>query len=526
VFLKKLILLYLVPPKMADFRIYSPQGDHAMQTQEFSLLQGDLLQAEENRWLLRGNRIEIRPEFAPQAFYRHGWHSWSLTSWLPIDQPYVRPQPLVHSPQIDDPQLLDVPEWRSVGVLALAAPDGNVLLVGGLDLEARLWLRDGVIHAECPQANAAWFVAWGAEESVFQAYAGQLQPRFGTRRSPQGAPRVWCSWYSFYTDITEENLLANLEGMADYPFEVFQIDDGWQRNVGDWQPNEKFPHGMAALAERIRAAGKQPGLWLAPLITRADAELAREHPEWLLRDETGQPVWAGHNWDTPLYALGTTHPAAMAWLEELIATARAWGYDYLKLDFLYAGALAGKRHQPIGREAALRQALERIRAAAGEDAYLLLCGVPIYPALGIANGLRIGADTAPYLDNRLVTAGMYNYITPSQQNAARTTLHRLWLAPFTDLDPDVAFFRSRFNLMKPEERIFGQALGHICGFKATSDPLFWLDADEQAALRRFWEEDLPVERLGRYRYRVGTQEVDFSPLIPLPAWPLQAGHQR
>ena len=68
------------------------------------------------------------------------------------------------------------------------------------------------------------------------------------------------------------------------PFDVVQIDDGWEELVGDWQPNAKFPSGMRGLADRITDAGFTPGLWLAPFIALPHSRLATERPELLLRD--------------------------------------------------------------------------------------------------------------------------------------------------------------------------------------------------------------------------------------------------
>ncbi len=472
-------------------------------------------------YLLRGEHIELELPFQPTRFYRHGWHSWSLTTWLDCDEPFVRPQPYIHAPQIDDPPMLLLPHWQSVGLTAVETPSGQVLLVGALGLEGRLHLDGRQLHARGLTADAQWFVALGEEQTVFSAYARLLAERFGVRRSTPRPPRVWCSWYSLYENISEPVMLATLQGLSDMAYEVFQLDDGWQQDVGDWQPNAKFPSGMDTLASAIRANGKRPGLWLAPFIVKESAALYREHPDWLLRDEQGTPVSAGHNWNVPIYALDTTHPEVQAWLEETMRTVLAWGYDYLKLDFLYAAALPGRRHVDVPREQALREALALVRRVVGEETYLLLCGVPIYPALGIADGMRIGADTAPYFDNIIVTAGMHNYITPGLQNAVRTSVNRLWLEPLVDLDPDVAFFRTRYSMLQPEEEAWGQALAHICNFKATSDLPFWMDADELSSLKTFWETWPSVTRLGRYRFEIDGQEVDFSPLMPLPSWPAE-----
>lgn len=46
-------------------------------------------------------------------------------------------------------------------------------------------------------------------------------------------------------------------------FEMFHIDAGWFRGVGDWYPDEKkFPHGLAAIADSAHALGMKFGLWV------------------------------------------------------------------------------------------------------------------------------------------------------------------------------------------------------------------------------------------------------------------------
>ena len=64
---------------------------------------------------------------------------------------------------------------------------------------------------------------------------------------------------------------------------MFQIDDGWERRVGDWRPDPaKFPEGMAKLAGAIVARGFVPGLWFAPFLVMPGTPLELEHPGWIL----------------------------------------------------------------------------------------------------------------------------------------------------------------------------------------------------------------------------------------------------
>jgi alpha-galactosidase len=104
----------------------------------------------------------------------------------------------------------------------------------------------------------------------------------------------WCSWYYYYADLREENILENLRYLAKhrnrYPYEYVQIDDGYQLHWGDWlSPGSKFPHDMAWISQQIKELGFKPGIWVAPLIMSAQSNLFRDHPDWALRrHDTGE----------------------------------------------------------------------------------------------------------------------------------------------------------------------------------------------------------------------------------------------
>ena len=308
-------------------------------------------------------------------------------------------------------------------------------------------------------------------------------------------------------------MLETIAGLQGLPFEVFQVDDGWQQNMGDWEPNHKFPSGMQAIAFRAQAHGLTPGLWMAPFIARPSSRLFKEHPDWFLRDEHGELVSAGVNWGG-FYALDVTLPQVLDWITLTIQTARSWGYRYLKLDFLYAAALPGKRYKNEHREDAYREAMRVIREAMG-DLYILACGAPIIASLGLVDGIRIGPDVAPFWDNEDRRVYLHDLTGPSGYNALRTSLHRLWLRPLVHTDPDVAFFRTRYNLLDPTQRQLLQNLGSVAGFKATSDPPGWLGPNRRDSLKAWLEDTSSITRQGRYRFKIGEREVDFEPYLTL-----------
>ncbi|MCL4528518.1 MAG: alpha-galactosidase [Chloroflexi bacterium] len=451
---------------------------------------------------------------SPKLFYRHGWQSWTLATWLDPSKPALPIRAPEFRAKDEDAPYAFAKNHVSAWIGAVEMGSNEILLLGALGLGGRVELDGASLRGFYESGEGHWLVARGLEDAVFNQYTNLLAEMFGKTRYEK-APRVWCSWYSLYRWIGEPVILKVLKELDDLPFDVFQLDDGWQIAHGDWEPNKKFPSGMKEIADKISATGRIPGIWLAPLMVVPWSQLAKEHPDWLLRDEDGKPVTAGITWGGNPLALDSSHPAVLDWLDKLIRKVRSWGYGYLKLDFLYTGALVGKRHKDVPREAAYRNTLKVIREAAG-DAYILTCGAPIIPSLGLCDGMRVGPDVTPYWLNKPHSVWLNNPNNPSTQNAIRTSLHRLWLNPIVNTDPDVAYFRSRHNAMTNEQKRFLQDLGMISRFKATSDLPQWLNSQERESLRQFLETDSRVKKTGRCQYQIDDRLVDFSSVMLIP----------
>ena len=450
--------------------------------------------------ILSGPRVSVELPAVPKLFYRHGWQSWSLAAWMDPSLPTVPISSTLLGAKDEDPFYGLSPYRTSAWIGAVELADGSIILLGALDLGGRVELEGTSLQGFYETGSGDWLIVQGSEEQVFAAYSVQLEKRFCTsnpfppysiadadvawKRRHNRIPRVWCSWYSLYRWVSESSFLEALEGLGDLPFDVIQLDEGWEIAIGDWEANEKFPSGMAALADKIRASGHIPGLWLAPFMVTLNSALSRQHPDWLLRDEQGQLVKAGLNWKGITYALDSSHPEMLAWLDALIRKVRDWGYEYLKLDFLYAGALPGKRKNDLPREAAYRQAMQIVRAAAG-DAYLLGCAALIIPSLGLCDGMRIGPDVAPYWINTPMSLWLNNPNHPGTRNALRTSLHRLWLQPLVHTDPDVIFFRSRHNALSFEQKAWLHDLGTVIAIQGHFRSTFLADARRTAGIEGF-----------------------------------------
>jgi len=463
--------------------------------------------------IIGGTNVELTLPRPARSYFHHGWQSWSLASWNEIGTRLPVQKPRILHPMQTDPVHAGETSTCGAWMGAVRFEDENVLLLGALDTDARVALTHGVLFGRCEAAEVPrWLVAYGQEDVVFGAYANALGDTLG-RAPGKPAGLVWCSWYSFYKGISESTIAKVVDEMGDLPIDTVQIDDGWQKAVGDWTENEKFPSGLASLAKRIRDSGRTAGLWLAPLIAEASSDLVREHPDWVLRDEKGRPVSAGFNWGDQLYALDTTYPGVSEWLATLMRTVRTWGYDYLKLDFLYGGALAGKRHRDIPREAAYREALTVIRQAMG-DAYFVTCGAPILPSLGLCDAIRIGPDVAAHWESSRDERQLANPAIPGTRSAVRTSIHRLWLKPIVGVDPDVVYFSSEDNTLSAEQRLMNLALAQICGFYATSDLPAQLHAAGPRVKDAFAVRD--VRKTGPYAWSIDGETVDFTAALGPP----------
>ena len=73
--------------------------------------------------------------------------------------------------------------------------------------------------------------------------------------------------------------------------ERFVLDDGWFRHrrddtagLGDWYVDEGvWPDGLHPLVDARPRLGMEFGLWVEPEMVNPDSDLARAHPDWVLR---------------------------------------------------------------------------------------------------------------------------------------------------------------------------------------------------------------------------------------------------
>ena len=302
-----------------------------------------------------------------------------------------------------------------------------------------LWIKTGNdafdLHVEYAQAAAQHH---------------NVAPR--TDKPPVG----WATWYTFYSEIDEDIVRGNLDVAVELandptltPMTVFQIDDGWQEHWGDWKADEHFPSGMATLAQDIQAAGFTAGLWLAPFYVSTSAPIFSEHDDWWVLDDEGEPITYS-NLGTGNYAIiDVTHPDAGPWMREQVARQKQNGWNYLKLDFLYAGAQRGQRYADVTGMEAFHIGMEYLNEAV-DDGFFLACGAPMLPSLGYADAFRTGADIGFDFD----PGPRHEYLRwQTRATMARSWQNGIWWW----VDPDQMLLRTPFE----EEQVHGSIVANL-----------------------------------------------------------------
>ncbi len=255
----------------------------------------------------------------------------------------------------------------------------------------------------------------------------------------------YTTWYNYYTKVTQDIVKRDLKAISklDTKIDIFQIDDGYERTVGDWleTDSKKFPDGMKVVADRIHKNDMLAGLWLAPFAVTPKSNVFKKHKDWLVTDENGKYHYSSQNWGG-FYALDIYNKEVRAHLKNVFDTVlNDWGYDMVKLDFLYACCQRPIHNKSRGE--IMCEAMDLIREWCG-DKIILGCGVPLAPAFGKVDFCRIGADVALSWNKKPFSREDVSTINTLTNTIYRRHLDgRAWLN-----DPDVFLLRDN-NIKMP-----------------------------------------------------------------------------
>lgn len=242
-------------------------------------------------------------------------------------------------------------------------PEGECLLGGG-EL-----LGPGEVELQAGETyTSPWLVGSHSASGLDDASArlhGWLR-----RQSPLGErPVLINTWEAVYFDHDLAGLTDLVDAAAAVGVERFVLDDGWfhgrssdRAGLGDWTVDrQRWPHGLQPLIDSVHRASMDFGLWVEPEMVNEDSDLAREHPDWILRGRSELPGTWRHQQVLDLQhpdAYAHVRDALMAILDEYAIAFLKWDHNRDLIDVAHGG-----RPAVHGQTLAFYRLLDELRAA-------------------------------------------------------------------------------------------------------------------------------------------------------------------
>lgn len=226
-------------------------------------------------------------------------------------------------------------------------------------------------------------------------------------------PGGWLGWswvdplyVERYEDVVHRNIRAvrNRLKLDEQHIQYVWVSIG---NLKDELPGnwlnwnyDRFPSGPEALVADLGSLKFTLGLWTGTfwMSAKISDEMAELKDAWLKYQ--GKPIVIVHRDLGPMYVPDPTHPKTQEFIHKVYSTYRQWGVRYYMIDFTDAvsGTTPGNHlndgyydKSKTNGPQAWREGYRAIRAAAGEDTYLLGC-VCTFQNIGFSNGQRVGSD--------------------------------------------------------------------------------------------------------------------------------------
>jgi alpha-galactosidase len=216
-------------------------------------------------------------------------------------------------------------------LLAERTSTGDAYLAAG-----ELLLPGEIVLAEGDAYATPWAIgSWGdGLDALARRFHDELRAR--PHHPRRARPVTLNTWEAVYFDHSLPKLLELAERAAAVGVERFVLDDGWFRGrrddtagLGDWYVDpDVWPQGLDPLITAVRGHGMEFGLWVEPEMVNLDSDLAREHPDWILRARADLPLPGRQQ-----YVLDLAHPEAYKYvLGRLDALLAEYDIAYLKWD--------------------------------------------------------------------------------------------------------------------------------------------------------------------------------------------------
>jgi alpha-galactosidase len=230
----------------------------------------------------------------------------------------------------------------AVSIPVRTTPDGKVS--AHLDVPANTILKPGdsfatprtfvtVFHGDYYEPLSTW--------SAAVEHEGLARPK----NNDENYAVSWCGW-GYESNVTPKQMLETVPKLKELGIHWATLDDRWFNNYGDWQPRkDTFPaDSIANMVKDFHKQGVKVQLWWLPLAVEDGkfsygdhkyvvSDVVKQHPDWLILDEKGQPARMTRNLASLCPALPEVREYYKTLTERFI---RDWDFDGHKLDNIYA----------------------------------------------------------------------------------------------------------------------------------------------------------------------------------------------
>ena len=155
----------------------------------------------------------------------------------------------------------------------------------------------------------------------------------------------WCGW-GYESNVTPKQMTDTIPKLQELGIHWATLDDRWFNNYGDWEPRTDTFGGRAIqeMVNEFHKKGIKVQLWWLPLAVEDGkfkygdhqyvvSDVVKEHPDWLVLDEKGQPARMARNLATLCPALREVRDYYKKLTERFV---QEWDFDGHKLDNIYA----------------------------------------------------------------------------------------------------------------------------------------------------------------------------------------------
>ncbi len=212
----------------------------------------------------------------------------------------------------------------------------------------KTWVQPGEIFSS-PKTFIYVFNSFKWQDGFEGPYKDFVRKYLGVSlyNKTQSPLYLYNTWRPF-EDTLDENLIKDCaDKLSATGSDLFIIDAGWYKYSGDFIPDSsKFPHGIKAACDYIRSKGMQVGIWFTVAGVNAKSNIAKQHPEWLVKDKQGDATNLhrlgiskdGPGWGDAMITMSLGSPY-YNYIKNCISTyIQQLGVTYVKLDLSIAAS--------------------------------------------------------------------------------------------------------------------------------------------------------------------------------------------